>query len=62
MTKEELTKKIKDNPDNCPFCGSGDLAQDGYPDYLGLKMSQCLLCGDCGKEWTATYKFDYAEE
>jgi hypothetical protein len=55
ISDEEALKKLTEDCDKCPNCGSDDLSVGDY-EGDGLNAASSCHCNDCGMEWTEEYK------
>lgn len=55
MNEKELTKKLKENLNLCPYCKGEDLSM-GDKDGLSI-LSIEVICHDCENSWYEHYKF-----
>src|SRR5512144_2887969 len=55
ISDEEALKKLREDCDKCPNCGSDDLSVGDY-EGDGLNAASSCHCNDCGMEWTEEYK------
>lgn len=55
LTERQLTKKLNDDINKCPYCG-GENISSGDKDG-GLDLSVAVACDDCGSDWYEHYRF-----
>jgi hypothetical protein len=55
MTPDELSRRVLENPANCPFCLSEDISA-GKTDQFDLRsLTVHITCEKCAQEWEEVY-------
>ncbi|QCW20298.1 hypothetical protein [Flavobacterium phage FPSV-S29] len=62
LTQEQKEHYLK-NPDECPYCHSGDITAD-HPDFDTNSCSRTVKCNeeDCNKKWIDVYELKDIEK
>lgn len=55
MSEEELTKKVKENMEVCPYCSCSDTTIGDVYELTLLSVE--VTCHDCDSSWYEHYKF-----
>lgn len=58
---DEQKKDYLENPNECPFCHSGNITAS-QPEYECLQMWQKVECESCNAQWRDVYKLAFIED
>lgn len=52
----KLQKKYDSGLDECPYCNSDNIANEGPEDHVGNEEQLDVTCHDCGNHWVEVYR------